>query len=106
MSANYLLTKFVGFGIRELTQEENDFYCQLENSKNTSKIPILPNPTDTFEFNSEFELRVFSSGCYYYDTILKNWKSNGVEVTKETNTTHTFCNATHLTGLDQNIFYN
>ena len=96
MSANYLLSNFVGFGIRELDEYENDYYCNMGNPK--SKIPILANSTITFKFNSEFEIRVFSSGCYYYNTNLKAWISDGVEVNKHTNLKYTICEATHLTG--------
>lgn len=51
------------FGIRELTEEEFEIYC--------TNIPLNPPITDhPFMFSTDYELRIFTSGCYYLDSSL------------------------------------
>jgi hypothetical protein len=60
------------FGIRELNLTEFKMYCV-----NTSTDILI---TDrVFNFSSNYEVRIFTSGCYYLDSD-NNWQSNGVSV--------------------------
>jgi hypothetical protein len=38
----------------------------------------------TLAFNSDFEIRIFLSGCYYFDLPTGLWKSDGMEIMRDT----------------------
>ncbi|CAF4464255.1 unnamed protein product [Rotaria socialis] len=76
----------VTVGLRELNNTE---LC----SNNTSAPPIFD---QSFKFSSDYELRTFTSGCYYLDPN-NNWQSEGLLVGPKTNHTQTQCFSTHLT---------
>ncbi|CAF3707907.1 unnamed protein product [Adineta steineri] len=80
------------FGIRELNSTEMNNYCLNNSSINTS-LPITDQP---FNFTSNYELRIYTSGCYYLDEN-NNWKSDGLIVGSLTNHYETECLSTHLT---------
>jgi hypothetical protein len=61
------------FGLRELNATEVIDYCSLSQLTN-------PPITDTrFNFTSNYELRLYTSGCYYLDAN-NNWQSDGLIV--------------------------
>ncbi|CAF4193018.1 unnamed protein product, partial [Adineta steineri] len=78
------------FGLRELNSTETQDFC--ENS------PIVNPPiTDLkFNFTSNYELRIYTSGCYYLDEN-NQWQSDGLVVGPLTNHYETQCFSTHLT---------
>ena len=78
------------FGLRELNSTEMINFC--------SNVSITHPPiTDhQFNFTSNYELRIYTSGCYYLDTNNK-WKSDGLVVGPLTNFDRTQCFSTHLT---------
>ncbi|CAF0849209.1 unnamed protein product [Adineta steineri] len=80
------------FGIRELNSTEMNNYCLNNSSINTS----LPITDESFNFTSNYELRIYTSGCYYLDEN-NNWKSDGLIVGSSTNHYETECLSTHLT---------
>ncbi|CAF0940715.1 unnamed protein product [Adineta steineri] len=80
------------FGIRELNSTEINNYCLNNSSRNTS-LPITDQP---FNFTSDYELRIYTSGCYYLDEN-NQWKSDGLTVGPLTNLYETECLSTHLT---------
>ena len=81
---------FVGYGIRELSFGEIDIYCQ--------NISIAFPPIDTqVNFTSDFLIRAYSSGCYYYDTNTGKWNSDGIEIYEDTDLQQTHCLTNHLT---------
>ncbi|CAF1124779.1 unnamed protein product [Adineta steineri] len=80
------------FGIRELNSTEMNNYCLNNSSINTS-LPITDEP---FNFTSNYELRIYTSGCYYLDEN-NDWKSDGLIVRSLTNHYETECLSTHLT---------
>ncbi|CAF4380400.1 unnamed protein product, partial [Adineta steineri] len=80
------------FGIRELNSTEINNYCLNNSSINTS----LPITNEPFNFTSNYELRIYTSGCYYLDDN-NNWKSDGLTVGPLTNLYETECLSTHLT---------
>ncbi|CAF1004007.1 unnamed protein product [Adineta steineri] len=80
------------FGIRELNSTETNNYCLNNSSINTS-LPITDEP---YDFTSNYELLIYTSGCYYLDEN-NNWKSDGLIVGPLTNLYETECLSTHLT---------
>ena len=72
------------FGIRELTLEEN------------STRNILPITDGQSRFTSDYQLRIYSSVCYYLDEN-NQWKSSGLRVGSKTNVNETECYSSHLT---------
>ncbi|CAF1533194.1 unnamed protein product, partial [Adineta steineri] len=80
------------FGIRELNSTEINNYCLNSSSINTS----LPITDESINFTSNYELLIYTSGCYYLDEN-NNWKSDGLIVGSLTNHYETECLSTHLT---------
>ncbi len=78
------------FGFRELNSTEMINICS--NSFLTS--PPITN--EHFNFTSDYELRIYTSGCYYLDAN-NNWQSDGLIVGLSTNHFETQCYSTHLT---------
>jgi hypothetical protein len=76
------------FGLRELNSEE---YCS-----NNSSIINLPILDQNINFTSNYELRIYTSGCYYLDSN-NNYQSNGLLVGSLTNHYQTECFSNHLT---------
>ena len=63
------------FGIRELNSTELMNDC-ANHSINRSA-PISDQP---FHFTFNYELRFYTSGCYYFDEMSQRWKSDGLLV--------------------------
>ena len=85
-------TGFVGYGIRELSQIEKDFSCS-----NKSFLISFPQIHSQVNFTSDFMIRSYSSGCYYYDTKSGKWFSEGMDIYEDTNLEQTHCMSNHLT---------
>jgi hypothetical protein len=64
--------QWIIFGIRELNNIELEMYC----SNKSINPPITDQP---FNFSANYELRMFTSGCYYLDSN-RNWQSDGLLV--------------------------
>ncbi|CAF1460939.1 unnamed protein product [Adineta steineri] len=79
------------YGIRELNSTEVNNYCL-----NNSPINLLPITDEPFNFTSNYEFLLYTSGCYYLDEN-NNWKSDGLIVGSLTNLYETECLSTHLT---------
>ncbi|CAF4649449.1 unnamed protein product [Rotaria socialis] len=77
--------QLVHFGLRELNQIEPCW-------QNLSTIPVYDAP---FNFSSDYELRIYTSACYYLDSN-NNWQSDGILVGSKTNHYQTQCFSTHL----------
>ena len=92
---------FVGYSLRELDSDEINVYCLNKTNLKANTLPVVQNQTN---FTSDFMIRSFSSGCYYYDVNTGKWASDGIDVYADTNLTHTHCSSNHLTsfagGLD------
>ncbi|CAF3751894.1 unnamed protein product, partial [Rotaria sp. Silwood1] len=78
------------FGLRELNSEELIEFCSNSSYVNP------PITDEKFNFTSNYELRIYTSGCYYLDSN-NNWKSDGLIVGSLTNHYETECFTTHLT---------
>jgi hypothetical protein len=61
------------FGLRELNSSEINNFCF------NSTIINPPITNQRFNFTSNYELRTYTSGCYYLDTN-NNWQSDGLLV--------------------------
>jgi hypothetical protein len=77
------------FGLRELNSTE------MINSCSNILINNPPITNERFNFTSNYELRIYTSGCYYLDKN-NNWQSDGLIVGSLTNHYETQCFATHL----------
>jgi hypothetical protein len=75
------------FGLRELNISE---YCSNTSLDNP---PII---NERFNFTSNYELRIYTSGCYYLDEN-NHWQSDGLKVGPLTNHYQTQCYSNHLT---------
>ena len=65
---------FIGYSIRELDSNETDLYCS------SSQANEIPKSQNQVNFTSDFMLRTYSSGCYFYDTNTGKWSSNGMDI--------------------------
>ncbi len=65
------------FGLRELNSSEIEHFCSNISSNNG-----LPISTEPFNFSSNYELRTYTSGCYYLDSN-NNWQSDGLLVSSD-----------------------
>jgi hypothetical protein len=84
---------FVGYSIKELSLNENNLYCSNQNL-----FQNLPPLTDSNgSFTSDFMIRSYSSGCYYYDLNTGKWSSDGMDIYEDTNLSQTHCVSSHLT---------
>ena len=62
------------FGLRELNSTETFNFCSNLSSNNN---PPITNKR--FDFTSNYQLRIYTSGCYYFDQN-NQWKSDGLVV--------------------------
>ena len=86
---------FVGFGIRELNSSEFDFYCS--SNFTLTYIKSFPLIQVQNNFTSDFFIRTYTSGCYYYDSDSGKWFPDGMSLLNETNIQQTHCSSSHLT---------
>jgi hypothetical protein len=84
---------FVGYSIRELNSNETEFYCIAPNNKQNS-LPLIQTQVN---FTSDFLVRAYTSGCYYYDVNTGKWQSDGMEIYEDSDLTKTHCSSNHLT---------
>lgn len=75
------------FGLRELNSTNDCFNHSITE-------PSIFN--EPFHFSANYELRVYTSGCYYLDKD-NRWQSDGLIVGSRTNHQFTQCFSTHLT---------
>ncbi len=99
--ANISIGGFFGFGIGQLNSDELEIHCK-NISKNRGLFlnlssQIKPPSITNSNFTTGFSIRVFSSGCYYYDLSSGYWSSDGLEVQSDTILEATHCTSTHLT---------
>ncbi|CAF1677637.1 unnamed protein product, partial [Adineta steineri] len=78
------------YGLRELNSTE------MMNTCSNTLISSPPITDQRFNFTSNYQLRIYTSGCYYLDKN-NQWKSDGLTVGPLTNHYETQCFSTHLT---------
>jgi len=86
------------FALRELSTDEVFNYCS-----NNSLINSFPVTDESFNFTSDYSLRLYTSGCYYFDEN-NQWTSDGLIVGSLTNHYETECFAKHLTTFASGFF--
>jgi hypothetical protein len=82
----------LSYGLRELSTSEYQTFC-------ISSIPAYQPPVSSSEvnkFTADFEIRSFSSGCYYLDSTTGMWLSDGLFIQSDTILEATHCKASSL----------
>ena len=85
---------FVGYDIRELDANEASLFCSSNNTNVKSSFPLIKNRVN---FTSDFYVRSYTSGCYYYEPYTGKWSSNGMEIYQDSNLERIHCSTFHLT---------
>lgn len=78
----------------------------LNSSIDVSDFPVnrtLKNEDFIDEFDFDYELRVITSGCYFYDSVRGQWSGSGLKCVAATDS-HTYCEALHLTPFGSGYF--
>ena len=75
------------FGLRELNSTEVILFSSRKD---------LPTFTEPVVFTSDYELRLYTSSCLYFDEDTRQWKSDGMTVGPKTNLFQTQCFSTHI----------
>lgn len=83
---------FVGYSLRELNQTEIYLFCNKKIVLNS--LPLIYNRTN---FTSDFMIRAYTSGCYYYDSNIGKWLADGMEIYEDTDLSKSHCSSNHLT---------
>jgi hypothetical protein len=83
---------FVGYSLRELNQTEIYLFCNKKILINS--LPLIHNRTN---FSSDFMIRAYTSGCYYYDINIGKWLADGMEIYEDTDLSKSHCSSNHLT---------
>lgn len=83
---------FVGYSLRELNQTEIYLFCNKKIVLNS--LPLIYNRTN---FTSDFMIRAYTSGCYYYDSNIGKWLADGMEIYENTDLSKSHCSSNHLT---------
>jgi len=68
--------------------------------KNVTSLPLVENQVN---FTSDFYIRTFTSGCYYYDINTGKWYANGMAIYEDTNIQQTHCSSYHLTSFSSGL---
>jgi hypothetical protein len=82
------------YGLRQLTTTEYHAFCV--NQQTPSSPPVLPNTNSTF-FTADFQVRTYSSGCFYLDSGTGKWASNNLVIQSDTTLDATHCKSSALT---------
>ena len=75
------------FGLRELNSTEITRFSSIED---------LLTLTEPVVFTSNYELRLYTSSCLYFDEDNQRWKSDGMRVGPESNLFQTQCFSTRI----------
>lgn len=62
-----------------MSSTETVQYCSNQSPHSGNIPPISDKP---FYFTSDYELRVYTSGCYYFDELVNQWSSEGLLVSR------------------------
>ncbi|KAK3767525.1 hypothetical protein RRG08_003958 [Elysia crispata] len=65
-------------------------------------VPTIKQIADRYQFGivhfeHNYKVKMWSSGCYYYDTAISDWSPNGCTISEESNLHETVCLCNHLT---------
>ncbi len=86
---------YVGLGFRKLSDIENGRYCTNKSvAEPVTRPPFAIVPKD---YDSDFHMRVITSGCYYMNISTGNWSFDGLDILKSSGIKNSICSSTHLT---------
>ena len=85
---------FVGYGLRELSTAEFNSFC---GGSMPSSPPLYSSNHTNYTFSSDFKIKSYSSGCYFYSTTTGKWSNYGTEIIEDTSLAYTHCQTYHLT---------
>lgn len=71
-----IVHKSVIYGLRELNATEMQYFCSNQSIENP------PITGQHVPFTSSYEIRIYTSGCYYIDSK-NNWQSDGLLVSRK-----------------------
>jgi polycystin 1L2 len=91
---------FVGYSLRELNSDESTIYCSYRNDTQS----ILTLNQNRTNFTSDFMIRSYTSGCFYYEKSTGKWSSFGMDLYEDTNLEYTHCSSNHLTAFAGGLF--
>ena len=77
------------FGLRELNSTEIIQFC-------STSIVTPPLTDQRFHSTDNYELRLYTSSCFYFDEKSEEWKSDGLTVGPKSNHLQTQCFSTHI----------
>ena len=77
------------FGLRELDSTEITQSC-------STPIVIPPLTDRPFNFSANYELRLYTSSCFYFDERSEEWKSDGLIIGPRSNHYQTQCFSTRI----------
>jgi len=87
MSETNNFTGILGFGLREMSDDELTFNCF--NLNRTHENIIEPAFREVVYFTADFRLRSFTANCLFYDETNNKWSSDGVEILEHTDNKYT-----------------
>jgi hypothetical protein len=82
-----------GFGLKEID-------CNTISNSNRADLDFLAKIVQqnrATNFTDNFYTRIFSSSCYYLNTLNYMWVSNGTQVMEDSTVNQTHCRTNHLT---------
>ena len=85
---------FVGYGVRELNANETNAYCKSQTLPSLQQPPLV---TEQVNFTSDYSVRTYTMGCYFYDAETGKWSSRGMHLQDDTNIQASHCSSLHLT---------
>lgn len=82
-----------------MTDQELADFCFSPNTSASrpSTPPLLPKGFNSSLFTSNFWLKSYTSGCYFYEDPTGKWKTEGTEIFSDTTLFYTHCRTNHLT---------
>lgn len=97
----YKQKKFVGFGIRELTGQENSTYCSENQTLNIKNLVLdYLNENQTL---SDLSVLSYLKGCFHLNKTSGLWQTDGMEVGDDISVAYTNCLSTHLTDFSGSV---
>jgi hypothetical protein len=85
----------VFYAIRELNSTEFLNFC-IEN-KTISKPPAEHLSNISLSWSANFQILIYSIGCYYMNPSTGKWEANGMNILNDSNIMYSHCSSTHLT---------
>ena len=82
-----------GFGLKEIDCNK----ISKSSLTNLDYLIKMVQENKAINFTDNFYTRIFSSSCYYLNTLNNMWESNGTQVMEDSTVKQTHCRTNHLT---------